>query len=117
MGSRRFSLDTQTRLGRGPGAPTCSPPTGSSLQHGLQSPTEPLTHSVLRTGSEVASPGRLPPATHVSLTAVFSPRAGAIPKTPDRGFPGGSVVTNLPADAGDTGSICNLGRSHVLQSD
>ena len=29
----------------------------------------------------------------------------------DRGFPGGSVVKNLPANAGDTGSIPGLGRS------
>ena len=27
------------------------------------------------------------------------------------GFPGGSVVTNLSANAGDSGSIPNLGRS------
>ena len=27
-------------------------------------------------------------------------------------FPGGSVVKNLPANAGDTGSIPGLGRSH-----
>ena len=29
-------------------------------------------------------------------------------------FPGGSVVKNLPANAGDTGSILDLGRSHRL---
>ena len=29
------------------------------------------------------------------------------------GFPGGSVVKNLPVNAGDTGSIPDLGRSHV----
>ena len=28
-----------------------------------------------------------------------------------RGFPGGSVIKNLPADAGDAGSISGLGRS------
>ena len=28
------------------------------------------------------------------------------------GFPGSSVVKNLPANAGDTGSIPGLGRSH-----
>ena len=32
------------------------------------------------------------------------------------GFPGGSVNKNLPADAGDMGSIPRLGRSHVPQS-
>ena len=29
------------------------------------------------------------------------------------GFPSGSVVKNLPANAGDTGSIPSLGRSHL----
>ena len=32
------------------------------------------------------------------------------------GFPGGTVVENLPAYAGDTGSSPGLGRSHMLQS-
>ena len=31
-------------------------------------------------------------------------------------FPGGAVVKNLPANAGDMGSSHGLGRSHVLQS-
>ena len=33
-----------------------------------------------------------------------------------RGFPGGAVVENLPANAGDTGSSPGLGRSHMPQS-
>ena len=32
------------------------------------------------------------------------------------GFPGGSVVENLPANAGDTGSSPGLGRSHMPRS-
>ena len=32
------------------------------------------------------------------------------------GFPGGAVVGNLPANAGDTGSSPGLGRSHMLRS-
>ena len=32
------------------------------------------------------------------------------------GFPGGAVVENLPANAGDTGSSPGLGRSHMLWS-
>ena len=32
------------------------------------------------------------------------------------GFPGGAVVENLPANAGDTGSGAGLGRSHMSQS-
>ena len=31
-------------------------------------------------------------------------------------FPGGAVVENLPANAGDTGSSPGLGRSHMLRS-
>ena len=33
-----------------------------------------------------------------------------------RGFPGGTVVKNPPANAGDTGSSPGPGRSHMLQS-
>ena len=32
------------------------------------------------------------------------------------GFPGGAVVKNPPANAGDTGSIPGPGRSHMRQS-
>ena len=31
-------------------------------------------------------------------------------------FPAGSVIKNPPANAGDTGSISDSGRSHMLQS-
>ena len=34
----------------------------------------------------------------------------------DRGFSGGAVVENLPANAGDTGSSPGLGRSHMPRS-
>ena len=33
-----------------------------------------------------------------------------------RGFPGGAVVKNLPANAGDMGSIPGPGRSHMPRS-
>ena len=33
-----------------------------------------------------------------------------------KGFPGGAVVENLPANAGDTGSSPGLGRSHMPRS-
>ena len=33
-----------------------------------------------------------------------------------KGFPGGSVIKDLPANAGDMGSIPGLGRSHMLRS-
>ena len=34
----------------------------------------------------------------------------------ERGFPGGAVVENLPANAGDTGSRPGLGGSHMPRS-
>ena len=40
-----------------------------------------------------------------------------MPQSEGEGFPGGAVVENLPANAGDTGSSPGLGRSHVLRSD
>ena len=47
-------------------------------------------------------------------TEIFSklPRV----KPSDRGFPGGSVVKNPPANVGDTGSIPDLGRWHMPRS-
>ena len=37
-------------------------------------------------------------------------------KAAREGFPGGAVVENLPAKAGDTGSSPGLGRSHMPRS-
>ena len=37
-------------------------------------------------------------------------------KTKARGFPGGAVVGNMPANAGDMGSSPGPGRSHMPQS-
>ena len=37
-------------------------------------------------------------------------------KKHSEGFPGGAVVKNLPASAGDTGSSPGPGRSHMPQS-
>ena len=37
-------------------------------------------------------------------------------RCPLEGFPGGAVVKNLPASAGDTGSSPGPGRSHMPQS-
>ena len=41
---------------------------------------------------------------------------GRVIKSPVGGFPGGAVVENLPANAGDTGSSPGLGRSHMPRS-
>ena len=40
----------------------------------------------------------------------------ALLKQRNRGFPGGAVVENLPANAGDTGSSPGLGRYHMPRS-
>ena len=42
--------------------------------------------------------------------------AGPWVKTTLQGFPGGAVVGNLPANAGDMGSSPGLGRSHMPRS-
>ena len=42
-------------------------------------------------------------------------RIAKIKKT-DQDFPGGAVVKNPPANAGDTGSSPGLGKSHMLLS-
>ena len=41
---------------------------------------------------------------------------GTIRNTTERDFPGSSVVKNLPANAGDTGSSPGVGRSHMPRS-
>ena len=41
------------------------------------------------------------------------PEGKKITKELQMGFPGGTVVENLPANAGDTGSSPGLGRSHM----
>ena len=43
-------------------------------------------------------------------------RMAIIKKSTNRGFPGGAVVKNPPANAGDTGSSPGPGRSHMSQS-
>ena len=43
-------------------------------------------------------------------------RMAIIKKSTGEDFPGGAVVKNLPANAGDTGSSPGLGRSHMTQS-
>ena len=48
----------------------------------------------------------------IPLRTKLTPGNTTIPS----GFPGGSVVENLPAKAGDTGSSPGLGRSHMPRS-
>ena len=53
------------------------------------------------------SQGDLALVTHSSHSVLAKPLK--------EGFPGGSVEKNLPANAGDVGSIPDLGRSHMWQ--
>ena len=46
-------------------------------------------------------------------TATFPYEINLVVVKKVRGFPGGAVVENLPANAGDTGSSPGLGRSHM----
>ena len=48
------------------------------------------------------------------LVILQADSAGKI--TSEEGFPGGTVVENLPANAGDTGSSPGLGGSHMPRS-
>ena len=47
---------------------------------------------------------------------MFSPDQQILLEKCSEGFPGGSVVKNPPANAGDTGLILGLGRFHMIQN-
>ena len=51
--------------------------------------------------------------TWICISLYFSSTEYMRSKGKERGFPGGAVVENLPANAGDTGSSPGLGRSHM----
>ncbi|KAJ8784518.1 hypothetical protein J1605_008170 [Eschrichtius robustus] len=63
-------------------------------------------------GSPEAQAGK-PEPSHAKRSAA-SPARARRPRA--EGFPCGSVVENLPANAGDTGSRPGLGRSHMPRS-
>ena len=54
--------------------------------------------------------------TPISPSNVLYGKRKKINKKGPRGFPGGAVVKNLPANAGDTGSSPGLGGSHMPRS-
>ena len=51
-----------------------------------------------------------------SKQTVMKNTISEIKNSQEGGFPGGAVVENLPANAGDTGSSPGLGRSHMPRS-
>ena len=50
------------------------------------------------------------------LFEMFSPDQQILLEKCSEGFPGGSMVKNPPANAGDTGLILGLGRFHMTQN-
>ena len=68
---------------------------------------------------EGSVPGRgtgIPQATWHSQNQTKTKQKTKNQKPNKQGFPGGAVVENLPANAGDTGSSPGLGRSHMPRS-
>ena len=53
---------------------------------------------------------------YVCAIILYFKTAYILSKAHKWGFPGGAVVGNLPANAGDTGSSPGLGRAHMLRS-
>ena len=52
----------------------------------------------------------------MEITTAEQNKEKRMKRTEIRELPGGAVVKNLPANAGDTGSSPGLGRSHMPQS-
>ena len=78
---------------------------------------EELTPILLKLFQNIAEGGTLPNSFHeTTITLIPKPDKDATKKENYRGFPGGAVVENLPANAGDTGSSPGLGRSHMPRS-
>ena len=56
------------------------------------------------------------PVKHALVRLMFGTLAGSSHKEIKWDFPGGTLDTNLPASAWDTGSISGLARPHLPQS-
>ena len=65
---------------------------------------------------ETYSQRRFVPYTFKNLEDYIFKKRKSLKRIEMRGFPGGTVVENLPASAGDTGSSPGLGRSHMPRS-
>ena len=101
------------------------PPTVSSdclLDCPLQGPVSCVgTHFLFAAGcllsiQESGAPLQFPSCSVTSFSDTASSMAQVCTKTEIQGFPGGSVVKNPPAKAGDMGSIPRPGGSHMPQS-
>ena len=67
---------------------------------------------IMSYGPDIAQFIHSPTEGHLGCLQVLA----LVNKTAIRGFPGGAVVENLPANAGDTGSSPGLGKSHMPRS-
>ena len=93
----------------------------------------PHLHQARRPVNSLLAPPRLPPclpsalgsSAHISIFRSLGDSSllillhlfcGCLRVFLFRGFPGGAVVKNPPANAGDTGASPGLGRSHMPQS-
>ena len=73
-----------------------------------QCPRGPVTHLLCSSGNSAMCHGHMPTQSPRGQGSLHQ----ADYKVNQKGFPGGSVVENLPTTAGDTGSIPGSGGSH-----
>ena len=71
-----------------------------------------MTDTVKRMNRQVTEEEKIF-AKHVSDKGLVSKHTNYYKKSTVRGFPGGTVVKNLPANAGHAGSSLGLGGSHM----
>ena len=74
-----------------------------------------LARSIAKEGFEKISKGANPVEIRRGVMLAVDAVIAELKKQ-SRGFPGGAVVENLPANAGNTGSSPGLGRSHMPRS-
>ena len=78
---------------------------------------EELTLTFLKLFQNIAEGGIIPNSFYeATITLIPKPKMSQRKKTTGQGFPCGTVVKNLPANAGDMGSSPGLGRSHMPRS-
>ena len=78
---------------------------------------EELTPILRKLFQNIAEEGTIPNSFYeATITLIPKPKMSQRKKTTGQGFPCGTVVKNLPANAGDMGSSPGLGRSHMPRS-
>ena len=106
-GVRSVVQQRERAVGPGEGVHSCGGTREASWQRGLGQPPQPRPTSELsyfhhpNSVTTGKNPAMVPACEH------------AWEKSNAEGFPGGAVVKNPPANAGDVGSIPGPGRSHM----